>query len=394
MLTYSVQNGQDILDNLSALKPTLLHNYEQWEKQQQDEPNNDRTPDANHRYIPNEVQDAQDFSPRRSDSRYDDNRVRGRERERARANSTREYERVMQEELQRWKEQREDVDRHREEEEQRTASRASSRQRDAVVTVAKHAAGRPEGTGSDYTFSHPPSQASYAPQGPPPAPEPPRLQDRHIGHQQQQQEEFRRREEEIVRKREQKRREEQNGIAQRQQEAEQEARAVRQTIAANNPVPATPSSVASTSSMTYSTSTPASSLASTPSSSLYQTTTPTQAPYADLRAPRAVKSRPPSFLGPDDLPVPPVTPLPLESPTRYEGDSTDSESMNNHANEWRRRQKHAIDYSKTPTRTPARRCVFLLLGHVLLFTDLHIFDLYFIPFATCCGLSKALIHLQ
>jgi hypothetical protein len=102
-----------------------------------------------------------------------------------------------------------------------------------------------------------------------------------------------------------------------------------------------------------------SSLATTPSSSFYQAITPTQSAYTDLRAPRAVKSRPPSFLGPDDMLVPSVTPLPLESPTRYEGDSTDSESRD----DWRRKQKHSVDHSKALARTPIRRCVFRP-GHV------------------------------
>jgi STAM-binding protein len=389
------QNGHDILDNLSNLKPILLRNYEQWEKQHHNDLDNDRTPDAVYENLHGEDHYEQEYSTPQSDHRYDGNRVRGRERAREKERSAREYEREMQEELQRWKEQGEDI--RREEEEYRTGSRASSRRRDAAVT-AGYAAGRPENTD---TFSHPPSHASYAPQGPRPAPDPPRLQEEHIGQQQQQeisshhhqeeinshhqqginsqqqqqeisrhqqqQEEFRRREEEIIRKREQRRREEQHGIAQRQREAEQEAQTVRQIIAANNSgttVPTTSSS-ASNSTMTHPTSTSSSS-ASTPSSSFYHTQTPTQAAYPDLRAPRAVKSRPPSFMGTENLPVPSVTPLPLESPGRYEGDSTDSESRNNHSNEWRRKQKHAIDYSKASISTPTRRCVFLY----------HVFVLY------------------
>ena len=265
----------------------------------------------------------------------------------------------MQEELQRWKAQREDINRYREEEDRRSISRSSSR----------HAAGRTERSNSDYTFSHPApsSQTTYTPQAPLPSDpqwhqeeysrQQQHQQQQELTRHQQQQEEFRRREEEIVKKREQKRREEQHGIVQRQQEAEQEARAVRQTIAANNSgIPAAPPT-ASTSSITYPTSTPASSSASTSSSSFYQIPTPTQASYTDLRAPQAVRSRPPSlsFMGSDDLPVPSVTPLPLESPARYEGDSTDSESLNSHASDWRRKQKHSIDQQKTPTRAPGRR---------------------------------------
>jgi len=279
----------------------------------------------------------------------------------------------MQEELQRWREQREDIGRHREVEEHRSPSRASSRHQDTSVAAARHAVDRPQGIGTDYTFSASTSHSTYV-QSPIPATEPHR-QPEELSKHQQQQEEFRRREEEIVRKREQKRREEQQGIAKRQQESEEEARVVRQTIAANNPgvtVAATPSSLASTPSMTYSSTTSDSSLIPTPSPSFYQTPTPTQASYTGLRAPRAMKSRPPSFLGPDDLPVPSVTPLPLESPTRYEGDSTDSETRNNHDNEWRRKQKHTVDYNRAPTRAPARRCVFLLSGTCLPFTN---FDL-------------------
>lgn len=220
---------------------------------------------------------------------------------------------------------------------------------DAAVAAARQAAGRPQPPAS----RTPVQGNSFYVQNGTPSPSDGRRHDEEIVRHQQQQEEMRQREEEIMRKRAMKKKE-QDGIAKRQQEAEEAAHATRQNIAANNSgltVNGTPSSLASTPSGIYSTSTASSSLASTPSSSFYQTPTPTQSAYAPgLHAPTA-NSRPPSFNFEE---VPLI--MPLESPTRYEGDSTDSESVHNG---WRRggKPKQPLDYNRTPTR-PLRRCVF------------------------------------
>jgi STAM-binding protein len=237
---------------------------------------------------------------------------------------------------------------------QRAEISVPDRRKDAAVAAAKAAAGHSQSVGTDYTFSRTPN-GGHAQTS---APDPRRQQDDHTRHQRQQQEEMRQREEEITRKRQEKRRQEQDGIARRQYEADEAAQAVRHNIAVNNSgltVDNTPSSLSSTPSMSYSTSTANSSLASTPSSSFYATT-PTQAAFTPgLQAPMAVISRPPSFIGQfDEAP----SMMPLESPTRYEGDSTDSESVTtNKTHDWRRKPKPLIDNSRTPTRAPARRCV-------------------------------------
>ena len=78
------QNGQDILDNLGALKPKLLDNYDQWKRQHQDEPNNDCTPDANYSHVEIDDQHDQGYNSRGLDHRYDDIRLLDLERERER----------------------------------------------------------------------------------------------------------------------------------------------------------------------------------------------------------------------------------------------------------------------------------------------------------------------
>lgn len=145
---------------------------------------------------------------------------------------------------------------------------------------------------------------------------------------QRQQDEMRLREQEIVRKRDMKRYEHQDGIAQRQQEADETARSVRQTIAVNNPGV----TVTSAPPIVYS----ASSSSVTPISGM-----------PGDRIPTASISRPASFHEPPRLP--------LENPARYEFE--DSESMNT---DWpgAARPRHRVEYPRTPTRAlPARRCV-------------------------------------
>jgi hypothetical protein len=133
---------------------------------------------------------------------------------------------------------------------------------------------------------------------------------------QKQQEEMRRREEEITRRRmEEKRRVEQDDAVKRQRDGK------------HGPMPSS----------------------STSTASQYQL--PTSAP-STLRAPTAVSSRPPSFL--DSYPQA----MPLESPTWYDGDSTDSEAV---GGLWQnsRMGKQRGENHGMPARAPARRSVLL-----------------------------------
>ncbi|KAF8064862.1 hypothetical protein FPV67DRAFT_1671168 [Lyophyllum atratum] len=160
--------------------------------------------------------------------------------------------------------------------------------------------------------------------------------DEHARHQRQQ-EEMRQREEEIVRRRELKK-QEQEGIAKRQQEADEAARTVRQTIAVNNPGV----TVNSPPSINYPT---PSSAATGSSKSLYPNPPPTQ-PIAGQHTPTNPRSRPPSF---HSIHEPPR--LPVESPARYETESTDSESVHR---DWRHGGR-PVEYPRTPTRAPPAR---------------------------------------
>ncbi|KAF9462259.1 hypothetical protein BDZ94DRAFT_1261890 [Collybia nuda] len=350
-------NGQDILDHLSDLKPTLLERHERWMKEH---PNGEHTPEARQsKTYDKEYRELnRQHSQRQPERRHEEHRVRGKERDHQR--DIQEQRRIGAEEMARYNEEqrflREEEERERQR--QRTMSRPSAapqdrRKESAALAAARDAAGQSQSASIDYTFSRPPNGGRSRT----PVADTRRQQDGYDRYQQQQQqEEMRQREEEIMRKREQKRRQEQDGIARRQQEADEAARAVRHNIAVNNTglsVEHTPSSLSSTPSMSYSTSSASSSLASTPSSSFYATT-PTQAAYAPgLQAPTAQKSRPPSFVGQLDE-VPSI--MPLESPTRYEGDSTDSESVTtNGTHDWRRAGKQkAMESSRTPVRAPAR----------------------------------------
>ncbi|KAG5651947.1 hypothetical protein H0H81_006831 [Sphagnurus paluster] len=127
--------------------------------------------------------------------------------------------------------------------------------------------------------------------------------------QQQQQDEMRHREEEISRRREMKRQE----ISQRQQEADNAAHTVLQTIAVNNP-----------------------GVTVAPTPALYHNQPSTSA--AGLQAQPNGQSRPPSLYEPPRLP--------LESPAQYETDSTDSEAPG---------QQRQFENSNTPTRAPPAR---------------------------------------
>lgn len=117
----------------------------------------------------------------------------------------------------------------------------------------------------------------------------------------------------------------------RQQEAERNGQQERQRAAAGNGVShTTPSGI------------------QMPTASIPAPMSIPSAPYAygnpALRAPMASHSRPPSFIDqyhPNDGPAP----MPLESPTRFDEDSTDTEAASNRHKDWRKnaRQRHGVE---------------------------------------------------
>ncbi|TFK32161.1 hypothetical protein BDQ12DRAFT_692894 [Crucibulum laeve] len=346
-------HGQDILESLTEIKPMLVARSDQWQAQHPEYSDNDHPPDSRQESMPAEqpTSSLDDFT----NALLQQQKMAG--------------ETAIEEELAKWKQLREDrdrlaqEDREREERERgsRGAGRVDLRQDPAVAAAARQAPITPQ-RAPDYTFSRTPLQnAGYGTQHTAVLSDGSRRVDDQARYQQQ--EDMRRREEDIARKRaEQKRRQEQQeGIARRQQEADNAARDIRQTTAVNNPgatlsATSSASSISSSSSPMFNTPTAPSSLATTPSSS-FQQIPPTPINYppigasssSNVRAPQAYRSRPPSFLDVGECP----TPLPLESPTKYDGDSTDSESITNHHDYRRGKQKH-VDNSKTPTRTPLR----------------------------------------
>lgn len=164
---------------------------------------------------------------------------------------------------------------------------------------------------------------------------------------QRQQEEMRQREEEILNRREQARRE-QEAIAKRQQEADQAERAIRQTIAVNNPgliSTTTPSSLNRT---------PSRHTAATPSSSSYSIPTPTSSYSVAPSTPGFTPVKPRGqFLEPGTPSI-----MPLESPSKYDDYATETDSET--VPKWRAetQKRHPVEYPKTLTRVPARRCVY------------------------------------
>ncbi|KAF4576218.1 hypothetical protein EYR40_000457 [Pleurotus pulmonarius] len=314
-------NGQDILDSLSDLKPTLVERFEKWTKAHPDwDPSQDQS---------SQHQEAEAEAQRRT------------------------------REAGEWKRQRE----------AQSQPQAQPQPHQRAQTPQPRRAEPPRSNGPDYTFSQPPTA-----QPPPPRQQLPpdtafdyekmnsqlniSSEDKH----QQQQEEMRRRREEIARRHDERRREQQAGIAQRQFEAESAARAARQDLTGHSPVPlsaaaSAPSVLATTPSIYYPSTTPSANMPTPASTSSFSTPAKIQYPSVSsapgtLRAPSASSSRMPSFpeqFTASDGP----TIMPLESPTKYEGDSTDSESLaRNH--DWRRGKQRHYDTHRTPTRPPAR----------------------------------------
>ncbi|KAF9484282.1 Mov34-domain-containing protein [Pholiota conissans] len=291
-------NGQDILDNLAELKVTLVDRYDKWLKKHPDGIDLEQTPNVRTQRIP-----ADDAAYRAQQQRE-----RFQEEERAR-NEVRVQQRAAAEEAAKWRQQRE-LNRAQDE-----AERA--RRKDAAAAAARKAASSMPPP-PDYTFSRPPN--AYGSQSTVVIAEP----TDNMRQQQQQQEQMRLREEEITRRQaEQKRKQEQEGIARRQKEADEAAQAVRLAPAAY-PTPST-----SSSSPMFPNYTGGSTAVSTPSSSFYQHAPIT---YPQVQPPQQYQA------------VPMI--MPLENPSRYDGESTDSESL--HSFDIRRMHKPE---HRTPSRT-------------------------------------------
>ncbi|GLB39540.1 putative prokaryotic homologs of the JAB domain containing protein [Lyophyllum shimeji] len=245
-------NGQEMLEKMGEIKPILIDRLAKWNAEH-------ATDEIGTRGVTVRWADGTGDPPRQGIPAA-------------------EGQRMIQEELEKWRELRA-ARALEDEKDRRLAAEAAERKKAAAVAAAQRAAGI--------------------------------AADDELARQQRQQEEMRQREEEILRRRELKR-QEQEGIAKRQQEADETARNVRQTIAANNPGV----TVTSAPSVTYSTSASSPTTAG-PSSSFYP---PPSQTVGGPRAPTDGRPRPPSF---QSIHEPPK--LPLESPARFEDDSTDSE---------------------------------------------------------------------
>ncbi|EAU83758.2 hypothetical protein CC1G_07493 [Coprinopsis cinerea okayama7 len=297
-------NGQDILDHLSELKPILVDRFDKWLKAHPDGLDHDQTPEP-----PKSAALQQDDAraQAQAQAQAQANAARFQEEERMRA-SQRDQQRRVQEEAALWRQQREEIIR-------RGDAETKERQKAAAVAAARQAA-NPGSYGSQHTA------VVHIP--PPPAA---------VRHQQQQ-DEFRRREEEINRR---KRRQEQDAIAQRQQAADDAARAMRQTI----PTAVTPAGV--------------------PVAPLYPQTTPT--PNSARSYQNYPVSHPSSVVPPAPYSAPAysTTPshsegpsiMPLENPLRYEGDSTDSESVHHDFHRRISKQRHHTASPRAPVPNSA-----------------------------------------
>lgn len=276
MLLY-LQNGQEILDNLAELKPGIVDRYEKWRQAHPDGVDLDTTPNARNQQLANE-------NAARARAQND---LRIRDEEAARARQLKEQERVAAEEASRWVQQRQKL----EQESRRPEMNLKSPGAPKVLPQPP-----------DLTFSRPnaqipvPGHGSQSTvvlmdgQGQSRGPVDPSRNN--------QQEQQRQREDEISRKR----REEQEGIARRQYESEETARAVRQNLASPN-LPYPPNSAPATNAQQ--------------SFSLF----PTHLGASSSTVPK-------SMFFPTAVQYPKLGPtaMPLESP-HSEGDSTDSESL-------------------------------------------------------------------
>jgi STAM-binding protein len=298
------KNGQDILDNLGELKPTLVDRYDKWwRKRQEDGLDLDRTPNAQ----PQRTLDEE--RPQSQPDRLHTEQQSTRARE----------EQLMAEELDKWKQQRKEVEAR-----DHARDQAHEARRKAAVHAAQKAVNRPKlPPAPDLTFSRTPMQnAGYGTQNTVVISDgrPSDEASRHRQHQ----EAMRTREDERARRQ---RRQEEDGIARWQREADDAARMARLNISNSSSSAAVPSG-----------------------SAHYQF--PPRIEYPTLQ-PNMPNPNPPDRQGAyvDPYRIGPSM-LPIESPSRYEGDSTDSESVYRHNS--RRVINTRVTEQKTPTRNLRR----------------------------------------
>ncbi|TFK28275.1 hypothetical protein FA15DRAFT_665497 [Coprinopsis marcescibilis] len=287
-------NGQDILDQLSALKPVLVDRFDKWLKAHPDGVDNDKTPEAKNVHLPQDDPRVQALA----------NATRLQEEDKIRARH-REQQRRAAEEAALWRQQRE--------ESSRRDAEAKERKRDVAVAAARRAANpNPNGYGSQHTVVMVEPGASNYPQEPGTSLHSgASLHSREPGASlhQQQQDEFKRREEEIMNRRLEQKRKEQDDIAARQYAADDAVRALRQDMgslslgSAGASQPYVPNIATPTSARYHQPYTP------TTHSSFASPTPHTPISYPSLEGPVI---------------------MPLENPLGYEGDSTDSESVQRH----------------------------------------------------------------
>lgn len=294
-LLTSKKNGLDILDNLGELKSTLVDRYEKWrQKQQEDGLDVDSTPNA---------QPQKTIVEEKSQSKTS--------RFQADQQSIRMMEEQAAAEADRWRQQRMEAE---------ARDRAhQARRKEAAVHAAQKAVNRPKlPTAPDLTFSRTPMQnAGFGTQNTVVIRSPDETS-RHRQHQ-----EALRTREEDVRSQMDKRRHEGDGIARRQREADEAARMARLNISNSG------SSVASSAYYHY------------PPRIEYPMLQPNMRTSPNpIPSDRQTGYLDPYRAGPSMLPI--------ESPSRYEGDSTDSESVYGH--NFRRAISAKATEQKTPTR--------------------------------------------
>lgn len=298
------KNGQDILDNLGELKPTLVDRYDKWwRKRQEDGLDLDRTPNAQPQRTLDEERPQSQPNHLHTEQQF----TRARE------------EQLMAEELDKWKQQRKEVEAR-----DNARDQAHEARRKAAVHAAQKAVNRPKlPPAPDLTFSRTPMQnAGYGTQNTVVISDG-RSSDEASRHRQHQ-EAMRTREEERARRQ---RRPDEDGSTRWHREADDAARMARLNISNSSSSAAVPSG-----------------------SAYYQF--PPRIEYPNLQS-NMPNPNPPdrqaSYV--DSYRVGPSR-LPIESPSRYEGESTDSESVYHHNS--RRVVNTRVTEQKTPTRNLRR----------------------------------------
>ncbi|KAF9448002.1 Mov34-domain-containing protein [Macrolepiota fuliginosa MF-IS2] len=327
-------NGQDILDQMSQIRPVLVDRFNEW-----------RAVHPNSPLTPLDELDQQREQPERDP------------------------ERVVAEEASRWRQEREERQRRDDEARvQRQPTRHPShqvqhapldRRKEDPINTARQAASTPayNPPTADYSFSRPPNHAHGSQStivlmpGATDAGADPAARKR---------------------EREEKRRMEQEGIARRQQQADAEARQIRQVIAVNNTTPHGPqvhqnqnlsahssaSSVATNGSSPMFPHTQVSSVTTTPASSFYHHPhQPPPPPLASVPAPPVIHQPPPAAAVSIEVPPPPATPMRAPpQPSHPPSFSADQQhrTRNEEPPAFLLSGSNVVDLNRTPTRAALR----------------------------------------